>query len=115
MITIGQLAEWILENRRNTAFNYSVPMIVDELCDCADNDSMLTIVDNGEIVGIVCWRINHTDRILFVMDILTTTKEAIKEMMLVFKKRFDGYKIQGHNRNGRFRNFKNTNKLINRI
>ena len=117
MITIGQLADWIITNRRDKAFkDYSKEKIIDELNTCANSLSMLYVTnESDEITGVVCCKNDSIARVLYVYDILATKPGVIKHMLQYFLNNFPQYKLEGINRNGRKRTFNNPIKLYKRI
>lgn len=116
MITIQQLAEWITLHRRGMAFKgYTFEHIINQLCDCAKEQSMRCVTEKGEIVGVCCGAFNHKSKTLYVYDILTTKQGVVKRMMNDFISLWPGYTIQGRHRSGRERNFTNPIKLTHRL
>ena len=115
MITIEQIADWIIQHRKQTAFvNYSKEHIIRTLCERAFEQSILCIVDGDTIFGIVVFDIRPKEKVIYVYDILTTQKGVVKQMMKTCIQKFPGYKIQGRHRSGRERNF-DSQQLANRL
>src|SRR5215475_8790165 len=101
MISIGQLAEWILKNRKGKAFRgYSFEKITNELMECADASSMLCVTDNNDIVGVICCKRDIHKRILYVYDILTIRKGIVKRMLEFAAREYPGFTIEGNTKKG---------------
>lgn len=116
MISIGQLADWIIANRKDAAFKgYTKDKIIQELVECCDNNSMLCITGPEGILGVICCRKDVNKQVMFVYDILTTKKGIVKRMLDYFVKTYPNYTIVGHTRTGRPRSFTNAEKLKNRM
>lgn len=116
MITIGELAEWIMKNRRDKAFyDYSLERIINELTRCAEELSMLCVTENGEITGVICCEKDPVNKVFFVHDVLTTKPGIIKKMAAFFRDNYPQYTYTGINRHGRKRKFNNINKVANRL
>ncbi len=115
MTTIGQVAEWIIANRKQAAFNgYSFEKIVSQLGQCIDDNSMLCVTDESGIVGVICCR-NISEKTMFVEDILTTKPGIVKQMLEFFVTHYPGYRLTGKTRTGRHRIFVDAIKLKNKI
>jgi len=115
MINVLQLTQWILTNRRGNAFKgYDTRKILEELCKCTDEESILCVTQGQEIVGIVCAKRDDIKRTLYVWDILTKGRGVIKQMVKYFMEKFPGYTLQGK-AHGRARQFTDIEKLFRRI
>lgn len=116
-ISALSLVGWILANRRSNAFaGYSAARILQELQECDRKGALVYSTDeSGNVNGVVCGSPDTTSKILWVHDILTTSRGVVKQFMQQFHVMFPTYTIQGMNRHGRIRTFRNTNKLESRL
>ena len=116
MMTIGEVAEWILRNRRGKAFEgYSLSSIIRQLSYCADNNTMLCVTEGNQIVGVVCCEKHVDKKIMFIQDILTTKSGIVKRMAEFFRDNYPQYEFTGINRHGRKRKFTSINKVVERL
>lgn len=116
MITLGQIAEWILKNRRKTAFiNYTLETVLDELNRCSNDLTMLCITEGDTIVGVVTCKRLHELKVMFIYNILTTKSGIVKQMVKWFKDNYPEYTLQGHRGGVRLRKFNNIKKLLDRL
>jgi hypothetical protein len=117
MITLGQITEWILKNRRKTAFiNYTAETIMDELVRCVNDRTMVLITEpDNSIVGVATGVVNSEISKLYVYNILTTKPKAVKQMVVWFKTNYPNLTLTGKARGVRPRKFNNTNKLLARL
>ena len=117
MIRVSDLVEWILKNRKGTAFRgYSEEKIICEVVEGLENETMSYSLDaSGQITGVVCGTKDASKKVFYCHDILVTKKGIVKDMMRVFMSLYPDYTIEGINKNGRFRQFKNPEKLTKRL
>jgi hypothetical protein len=116
-MTLGYIAEWILKNRRKTAFiNYTLATVLDELTRCSSENTMVCATDEeGQIVGVATGKINAEGDKLYIYNILTTKPGTVKKMLQWFKQNYPCHTIDGHARGVRYRKFNNLDKLVSRI
>jgi hypothetical protein len=116
MITLGEIAEWILVHRSNKVFkNYTRDEIVSRLVECVKNATMYCVTEvDGSIVGVACARKDDNERTMFVYDVLATKKGVAKNMLLWLRTNYPGYTLCG-DRYGKFTVYSNLDRLINRI
>ena len=113
MISVGELAEWVIENRRGKAFyGYTFGKVIDEIIECQKKDGLLIISDGPVITGVICCEDRKEAKILFVYDILTTSKKALKQMLKYCIEHYPGYIIEGLKKTGKKRTFTNPTKLL---
>ena len=115
MISIGNIADWILRNRKNKTFkNQTFEQICHLLTYCANNLTMLCITEDNSIVGVVCCKKNIDTKVMFVYEILALKSGIIKQMLQWFRLNYPQYTLEAK-RHGRFVKYINVNKLINKI
>jgi hypothetical protein len=96
-VTIEQLVQYILKNRRGNAFkDYSQHLIENGIKIAYNQGTMLCAVNNdGEVCGIVIARAYHEQRIMDILDILTTEKWVLPKFVREFLARFPEYELTG--------------------
>lgn len=115
MITLEQLEQWILSNRRDNAFKYNLDKLLLELTTCLDSNSILCVTENSQLVGVACWHEDCLRKLIHVYDILTTEKGVIKKMFHYFNTRYPGYSIEGKHKTGRTLLLTKTQTIENRL
>ena len=117
MIKLGEIAEWILANRRDKAFvRYTLAEILDELKRCSDDRTMVVMTDDNEcIVGVATGKVSVDRDKLFVYNVLTTKPKVARRMIQWLQTNFPGHTLEGMVRGTRFMQFVNLNKLANRL
>ncbi len=112
-VTLGELVEFVLKNRRGNAFKaYHESAIASGIIYAAENGTLRYACNSkGEVCGIVT--AFAKDNTLYIYDILTAEKWVFKEFIKVLKNEFVGYELSAL-RCGRQVKY-NTNKLINLI
>jgi hypothetical protein len=116
MITLGEIAEWILVHRKNKVFkNYTLGEIVSRLAECVKDSTMVCMTEvDGSIVGVACAKKDTDKHTMFVYDVLSIKKGAAKNMLQWLKANYPGYTLCG-NRGGTLTVYNNLDKLINRM
>lgn len=121
-VTLGQLVEYVLKNRRGKAFfGYTEQQIAIDILMFAKMGTMLYDVnDNDEICGIVIADKTEEDKTMFVRDVLTTSPNTLKKFIAHFKSKFPTYRLIAQRWRGLGRNKAkivnyNTDKLCNKI
>lgn len=110
-MTTEQIVKWIVENRRGAAFrDYPIEKITQEIHECIEQNSFLCIMDNNNIVGIVCAK--RIGRVMYVYDVLSSKKGAFKTMVKWFNENYPDHILQGRSRRGKVR-YLNPSKLEN--
>jgi len=112
--TLGDIANWIIANRKGKAFPYSYDTIIHQLVEAERTDAILCVIDGDTILGVVCGRW-LPGRIYYVDDILTIKSKVVKHMMNYFLEHYPDFTIQGLHRSKRARNFTNIKKLTERL
>lgn len=93
---IIQTAEWILNNRKGKAFiNYPLQEIINELHYSATNLSGVITTDDTSITGVCTGKMNHDKHLYFVQNVLTTTPQAIRQMINFFNTAYPSYRLYG--------------------
>lgn len=95
-VTLGQLVEFVLKNRRGKAFfNYTEPHIAYDIYHASQEGTMLYAVnDDGKLCGIVVASKVEEMRMMYVKDILTTEPWAIKRFVKMFKEGWPEYRLR---------------------
>lgn len=111
-VSVGQLAEWIIANRKGSAFKNDT---FENICagiqeDIKNNNLLFVLDDDSEIIGVVSFTSDRTNRILFVRNILITRHSALVIFAAHFKQHFDGYIITANRGNQEI--MYNTSRLI---
>ena len=115
-IEIHELVNWILTNRRNSAFrDYPPNKIASEVSMSMQQGVFLITTDKDEkITGVVCGEKNDKSKTIMIHDILATQTGVVKRFMQQCIKTYPYYKIVGECRN-RPRIFNDPNKLERRL
>lgn len=71
--------------------------------------------DESKIEGICLYAESPSYKTLFVNQILTITKRALKVFILAFKTRYPDWSIEANRKNRGCKSYTNTNKLIRRL
>ena len=105
-VTLGQLVQYVLKNRRGKAFfNYTEEHVAYEIYEAAKEGTMLYAVDErGEICGIVVASKVEEMQMMFIKDILTTKAWAIKRFVEIFKKGWPDYRLRAQRWRGTDKN-----------
>ena len=116
MITLGEIAEWILKNRRKTAFiNYTIETILDELVRCSNDRTMLCVFEDDTIVGVVTAKVNSECNTMYVYNILTTKTGVIRKMLEWFRENYPNHMLEARRRGTTHKKYTNVDKLINKL
>lgn len=95
-ITLGELVEFVLVNRKGNAFkDYSEEVIAASLKRGADNGLMFYTATDGLVDGVILLHHDTANNVIWVHDILTTTHKAFKLIVGLYKTKFNGMKIAG--------------------
>ena len=106
MITVGELAAWIMLHRKGEAFkDYSISKIVFQLDEAITNNCLMCTHNGKEITGVAVGEIDVVKKDMFVYDILTIENKAIVKMLSQFMKQYPGYTLSGVAKNGKERHF----------
>ncbi len=99
-ITIAQLIDYIVANRKKGAFcNYTrdqIYTLIEKAIECGG--MVYATNDLDELNGVVCAIAYPDKQELFVHDILTTDKHVIRQFIAYFVTNFEGWKLQGMKR-----------------
>jgi hypothetical protein len=112
---IADAIKFVMEHRKNKVCKGWTPyQITYDITEAIKRSNFAyTINDDGTLTG-VCWGTSNTVTKVFHVDaILTTEKNALKELVKYFQRTFKGYIILAERRNI-FRTY-NTPKLIQKI
>lgn len=111
--TAGMLAEWIIEHRKGDAFkDDSLERLCSGLCEYANCGNMLYVLDSDvHIIGVATFLPDHTNKMLFVQNVLITKHTALVIFAQHFKQNFNGYSIVAYRNNEQV--MYNTSRLIN--
>lgn len=104
MITIKEIVEYVMENRKGNAFkNWTETEVCQGIKESVDDGSFKCCVNKhtNKIVGVAQCRVNHQDREFHVANLLTTEPGAISTLYVMFLSSFPGYQMTGV-RNGNF-------------
>jgi hypothetical protein len=69
----------------------------------------------GRIIGVAIYEESSDYKILHINQILCIHKDALKELITGFRKRYKGWRIQGNRKNRGVTIFENTKKLLRRL
>ena len=117
MITLGKIAEWVLDNRRGKAFvRYTLKETLDEITWCSDKRTIIVVTDdNGYIVGVTTGRVDVNENVFFVYNVLTTKPGIFQQMKQWIHTNFPGYTIEGVIRGIRRIQYRQSQQTVNRI
>lgn len=113
-ISVGELAEWILEHRKGAAFEGdSFEALCGGIQEDIKNHNLLYVLDNDnvELIGVISFMPDRTNKILFVKNILITKHTALVIFAQHFKQHFSWYNIMANRYNENM--MYNTSRLIN--
>jgi hypothetical protein len=115
MITLGEIAEWVMVHRTKKVFkNYTKDEIVNRLAECVKNSTMVCMTDTDGIVGVACAKKDTEKHTMFVYDVLSIKKGVAKNMLQWLRANYPEYTLCG-DRDGTFTTYNNLDKLINWI
>ena len=115
MITIGQMADWILEHRSKRAFfGYTHEHIVQEINESIKDKTFTYYAKGNEILGVLCGKLIPEKKIFWVHDILTIKPGIVRVFMDRFLLVYPEYKLEGQ-RSHRMRKFDKPKQLKERI
>ena len=102
-VTLGQLVEFVLKNRKGRAFyDCSEQHIAFDIWEAAKEGTMLYAVDNDkEICGIVVASKVEEMQMMFIKNILTTQPWAIKRFVEIFQQRYPDYRLRAQRWHGK--------------
>lgn len=117
MITLGDIAAWIILNRSRTSFkDLTYQELIGTLSERAEDERLLTILGEADnILGIVCFIPDYSKKELYITDILTKEKGVVRRMMEVCCEKFPNFTLKGKHRSNRIRHFKDIKKLTRRL
>jgi hypothetical protein len=109
----GELADWILENRKGNAFKGDTwENLVAGLSEDSKHNNMVYVLnDSGNIIGIMTYMADRVYRILFVKNILITKHSALSILAEHVRENFEGFDIAGNRDNDTI--YYNMSRLIN--
>ena len=99
-VTIPDLIQFVLRNRRGKAFKGWTPQQIGWRIERALNNGGLAMAvnDKGAIVGLCCATPDHEKKVLHVDEILTTWPQALSGIIQKYKQWFDGFEITARRR-----------------
>ena len=110
MITIGQMADWILENRRNKVFkDQTKEQIAIALADGIAENTLLYEAVEDKILGVILAVKMEDKKIIFVVENLATNLRTLGNFLRRMIEMYPGYNIEGI-RHGKIHKFA-TDKL----
>ena len=110
MITIGQMADWILENRKNKVFkNYTKEEIAIAIVDGIESNTLLYEAEGDKILGMLLSVKMEDKKIIFVTENLATNLTILGRFLRRMLEMYPGYNIEGI-RHGKIHKF-TTDKL----
>jgi hypothetical protein len=114
MITVGELVEWIVRNKRGKSFNYEPEIIQREVCHAIANGVFVYKEVDGEIQGVTCGERDERSQCVHIWDILATKPGVVKEFMARFILIYPDWKITGR-RHGKDRVYDDPKQLAERL
>lgn len=112
-VSIGELKDWILSNRRGCAFkDYTAHRIICQITSAANNNTIAYVLDtNQQLCGV---GIGHLvgDTLFFVDDVLITQKSSLKILVEWLKQQYPKRTIIGLRHMKSVHIFNNPNKLL---
>ena len=115
-LTIGNLVEWIIDNRRGKAFEgWTKDHLAVVLHSKLDSKTATYTVDEeGRLTGVVIIEIAPEYKRVHVNHVLTTAKGALKQLIKTFTLWYPGWDIQAYRRDEDLVLYK-TDKLVSKI
>ena len=96
MITIGQMADWILENRKNKVFkNYTKEEIAIAIVDGIESNTFLYEAEGDKILGMLLSVKMEDKKIIFVTENLATNLTILGRFLRRMIEMYPGYNIEG--------------------
>ena len=115
MISVGQLADWIIANRKGDAFKqFSWEEIVITINESIEQNALICAVDNDSIFGVCCGELDTERRVYHAANIITVTPRAMVAMIHRFKELFPKYEVRVK-RKGKDRIIKSTEHTLERL
>lgn len=112
--TLMDFVHWVQANKRGRAFRfYDDGLVLREIVEGLADGVFSYTEDTNSITGIATGK-RLTSKSIYISDVLTTNKEALKQLVERFLLLFPEYSIEGKCRT-RKRNFNNPLKLKERL
>lgn len=102
MHTVADIVSFIIKHRKDDAFkDWTISSIIDYIEEAIEKKSIGVSEDpiTKEIVGIVLARINHSEKLIYVIQALTVNQKSLASLMKLSKSLYPGYKLQGRRYN----------------
>lgn len=113
--TIGELAEWIVANRKGSAFvGDTLQNIIAGLQEDVPRGNVLFVLDEDcKFIGVATFIVDRTNFIFFVKNLLVTRYAALPIFAQHFLEHFNGYAIAANRNNEEI--MYDTNRLISHL
>src|SRR6266516_3688079 len=113
---VKDLVNFVLKNRKGKAFQ---EWTADEIALAFSkafmkNEAAWSINKQGEIDGVIIAHAFPEAKILYIENILTTSRGVIKSFLQLYYKLYPGFSIEARRR-GKYTSYKNTEKLLKRM
>lgn len=96
-VTVGQLADWIMEHRKGEAFkDFTWEQVAETVEESSAVGGLVFAVDvsNGQIVGACCGEVDDKNKIYHAANIVTIKPWAVAVMILKYKELFPEYSMR---------------------
>lgn len=114
-IVVGHVVAWVVKNRRGAAFkDYTRNKIYAEVMESIESEVFRYTFDDKGLTGVVCGVKDDDKKHIYIYDILTTSKGALKALLKTANQSFPNYEIFGKVRS-RKRHFKSLDNLIKKV
>lgn len=109
------IINWIIANRRGAAFKgYSRNKIYSEILESVENNVFRYTFDDKGYTGVVCGTKDDNKKHIYIYDILTTTKGALRTLLKSASRDYPDYELFGKVR-ARARHFKSVTALTKKV
>jgi len=93
--TLGELVKWVMDNRKGNAFkDYEERVIASGIKLASDLGTLLYMCrDDGSLCGIIVCREDQKNRLMYVVDLLTTERWVLPMFVKYFVTNYPEYTL----------------------
>lgn len=114
MTTVGQLLDFVLENRTNKVFKgFSDAQVAASIAEGLQDGTLFYAEKEGKLIGMILAIKIHKPKVLFVTENLAMSLDTLKQFAIMAQARFPGWKLEAM-RHGKHRKF-DTTKLYKKL
>lgn len=114
-ITVEQLADWVMENRRGRAFtSYTKEQICEEITEGIWAGTFVYHLEDEKILGLACGKKYQEEKVIWIHDVLTLRKDIIQKFLERFLLVYPDWTIKGQ-RNKRTRVISQPKQVLHKL